>query len=162
LAAGVVIGPNNAKLRIVEFMDFQCPFCRSWSARLDSLMIEFPNEVQVSLHHMPIARIHPHAVAAAIASECADRQGRFPAFKRTLFVGQDEIGKEPWQEFARRANVPDIGAFTSCIALGTDSFPRIAYGQELAAKTNVSGTPTVWINGVVRRPTLVELRKLVQ
>jgi protein-disulfide isomerase len=132
-----------------------------WSGRLDSLLAEHPDAAQVSFHHWPL-RNHPHALPAAVASECADRQGAFAAFARALFARQDSIGVRPWRAFAERASVSDLEAFEACAALPADSFPRIQYGLDLAERVGATGTPTVWINGEVGRPTLAELRELAQ
>jgi protein-disulfide isomerase len=58
--------------------------------------------------------------------------------------------------------VSDLEAFEACAALPADSFPRIQYGLDLAERVGATGTPTVWINGEVGRPTLAELRELAQ
>jgi protein-disulfide isomerase len=142
-------------------MDFQCPFCRGWSARLDSLLAEHSESVRISFHHWPLSN-HPHALPAAVAAECAQQQGAFLPYARELFAAQDSIGVRPWKAFAETAGVPDLGAFEACAALPADSFPRIKYGRDLANRVGATGTPTVWINGQMRRPTLAELRELVQ
>jgi protein-disulfide isomerase len=160
-AAGILIGPEDAPIQIVELMDFQCPFCRAWSARLDSLAAEHPSAVQISFHHWPLP-YHEDAIPAAVAAECAHRQGAFQAFARTLFSRQEAIGGESWRAFAAVAGVPDLEAFEACSALPPDSFPRIQYGIDLATKTQARGTPTIWLNGQVARPSLEELRKLAE
>lgn len=159
---GIMIGPADAPVTIVEFMDLQCPACAQWALRVDSLVTEFPDQVQVVMHHFPISELHPHALPAAVAAECANRQDRFAAFARTVFSRQVLLGTMSWRDFARDAGVPDLDAFDSCADLPPDSFPRIAYGLDLALATGARGTPTVWINGELRKPSLEQLRQLVR
>jgi protein-disulfide isomerase len=160
LNTGIVIGPADAPIQIVELMDFQCPYCAGWSALVDSFLTEHPDAARVSFHHWPLPN-HPHALAAAVASECADRQGAFAEFTRVVFANQSSIGQWPWSTFAERAGVNDLPSYEACAAMPADSFPRIQYGLDLAERTGATGTPTVWINGQHRRPTLRELRRLV-
>jgi protein-disulfide isomerase len=161
VVTGIVFGTDNPVLTLVQFMDYQCPYCASWAARVDSLLAEAPDKVQVAFHHFPLTSIHPHAVAAAVVSECAHRQDRFVEMSRALFSRQKEIGERPWTEFAQDAGVPDVATFEACTLLPSDSFPRIAYGSDVGQKTGVMGTPTVWVNGSVLKPTLAEFRALL-
>jgi protein-disulfide isomerase len=96
------MGPLDAPVIVMEFMDFECPFCAAWAARVDSLVQEFPDKVRVVLHHFPLTGIHPQAMQAAIAAECADRQGAFPAFQRIVFGQQSVLGIKPWIDFAQK------------------------------------------------------------
>jgi protein-disulfide isomerase len=157
---GIRLGRADAPLTIIEFMDFQCPACASWSARVDSLLEEHGDEVQVVVHHYPLS-IHPQAVAAAVAIECAYQQDRFYQLQRVLFARRRDVGVVPVSQLASEAGIPDQGRFEKCVQLPADSFPRIAYGRSLGERTGVRGTPTVWVNGVVKRPTLAEFRKLL-
>ncbi len=163
MTTGIVVGPEDAPIQIVELMDFRCPFCREWSARLDSLRVEHPGSVRVSFHHWPLGA-HPDALAAAVAAECADRQGSFVEFSRTVYAEQTLLGQRPWREFADQAGVPDLDEFDACAAQPSEAFPRIQHGIELAGATGARGTPTVWINNRVMRPrpSLDELRAMAR
>jgi protein-disulfide isomerase len=145
-AQGILLGQSGARVTVTEFMDFQCPFCAGFVARADSLVAKFPNDVAVVVHHFPLG-IHPHAALAAIAAECAGRQGRFELAYRALFKDQKSIGTRPWREYATEARVGNLAAFDRCMKLPEDSFPRIAYGREIGKRNGVRGTPTIWING---------------
>lgn len=74
VATGIRTGPPDAVLTVIEFMDFECPFRARWAARMDTLLAEYPSKVRLATHHFPLG-IHGHAMAAAVAVECADRQG---------------------------------------------------------------------------------------
>jgi protein-disulfide isomerase len=143
-------------------MDFQCPFCAKWAARVDSVIEQVPTEVRVVFHHFPLSAIHAHALPAAIAAECADQQGIFPAFKKEVFHRQNEIGVTHWRDFAMEAKIPNITRFEQCIAMPTDSFPRIAHGLKLAADHRMTGTPTVWVNGQVSQPSTTALIEMAR
>ena len=160
-STGIKVGPDNAKLTIVEFMDLECPFCAAWAARVDSLISMHPEKVQVVFHHYPLEN-HPHAIPAAIAAECAHRQGAFYEFQRKALNTQKQFGSKNWQEFASESGVRDLDLFSGCVKLPADSFPRIAYGLALGKRTRVPGTPTIWINGKVDKPSLNELVALVR
>ena len=157
---GIVLGAPNPKLTIIEFMDFQCPFCARWASRVDSLLKEHPQDVQLVVHHYPIPS-HVSAIPAAIAIECAHEQERYLDFQHALFSDQKSLGVKPWTEYASAAGIPSIERFRRCVQMPADSFPRIGYGVELGKRSGVRSTPTVWINGIVRRPTLSEMRKMI-
>ena len=140
----LVAGKLPAPLVIVEFVDFECPFCGTFAEQVDTLKTEFP-EVAVVMHHFPVPQ-HKYAAPAAIVSECADRQGRGGEIYTALFDAQEEFGMKPWHDYAVVAGVPDLDTFDQCILLPQDSFPRIRYGQGLGEKNMVRGTPEVWAN----------------
>jgi protein-disulfide isomerase len=162
---GIMMGPMEAPVVVVAFMDFQCPYCARLATRLDSLSQEYPGKIQVAMHHFPLTS-HTLALPAAIAAECAERQGRFGDFVRAVFRRQAELneGVVDWSSVASEAGVPQLRIFEECAQMPVDSFPRIAYGQELGARTGVAGTPTVWVNGYreMSPPTLQRLRVLVE
>jgi hypothetical protein len=155
---GIRMGPATAAIVITEFFDFQCPYCAALVPRVDSLSAEFPGQIAIVVHHFPLSS-HPFAHAAAIAAECAHRQGRFEPFYRALLSDQRSLGQRPWRDYARTTGVSDLEAFDECITMPPDSFPRIAYGRRLGERTGVRGTPALWMNGrVMGRTDLATLR----
>jgi protein-disulfide isomerase len=124
-------------------------------------MDRYPEQVALVFHHFPLPS-HQHAAPAAIAAECADRQGRFWPMYRTLLAGQRTFGSVAWKNFAQEAGVPDHEAFAACLLLSADSFPRISEGIALGQRAGVVGTPTTWINGRVMRPSDAVLSKLLK
>jgi protein-disulfide isomerase len=161
-AAGHREGPMNAPVNIVEFADFQCPACRTFASTLKAIRSEFPREVAVTYRHAPLP-IHPFAVAAAQASECAADQGRFKEFHDALFIDQGAIGLAAWTRFAQSAGVPDIAAFERCVDAAA---PRAGLARDTtdAARLGVIGTPTVLVNGtaITGALSLDSLRALVR
>jgi protein-disulfide isomerase len=154
-------GPADAPVSIVVFSDFQCPACRKLAEHLKVVRAEFPG-VAIVHRHSPLD-IHPFAVDAARASDCAAQQGRFGPFHDALFAEQSSIGMTPWSSFARDAGVPDLPAFERCLASSDHSGPL---GRDTldARKLKVSGTPTYLVNGLqyVGTPPLDTLRAYIQ
>jgi protein-disulfide isomerase len=155
-------GPDDAPVTMVVFSDFQCPACRILVTHLKALRTEFPDDFAV-IHRHSLLSIHPFAVDAARASECAAEQNRFTAFHDVLFIDQASIGLAPWNRFAVNAGVPDVSAFDKCMDSRKPS--DVLHADTLAAnRLNVAGTPTLLVNGLrfVGTPPLDTLRSIVQ
>lgn len=145
LTIGLRAGSADAPLEVVEFADFQCPYCAKFEKTLEEVRAKYPDQVSVTLVHLPIP-YHDFAESAARVAECAHAQGRFEEMRPLLFNQQQAFGLVPWTEFARQANISDVEQFDLCVA---DSRPvaRIELGKRLAEKMDVRGTPTVLVNG---------------
>src|SRR5882724_646368 len=139
------VGPANARVKLVEFADFECPFCGEFYRTLSAVEKRYPVEVSLVFVHFPIPG-HRFAIPAARVAECAAEQGRFEAMYGQLFEGQDSLGLKPWSDYATAAGVPDLAAFDVCVKK-TDPIPRVEAGMELGKKLDVQGTPTLIING---------------
>lgn len=152
-ARGIAHGQLGAPITVVEFSDFQCPFCAQLSFALDSAIREFGKPVQLVHRHYPIAAIHPHARAAALASECAYAQSRFGAFRRELYTRQREIGERSWLSYADAAGVRSIPDFERCLR---DSVYLDRLEEDLSAgkRLGVSATPTLLINDMLHSGTM--------
>jgi protein-disulfide isomerase len=162
LDQGVRIGPPDARVQLIEFSDFECPFCASFHKELKTLRQRYPKEIALSYVHFPLPG-HRFAELAARVAECADAQGRFEAMHDVLFEQQRSFGLKPWGEFAAQAGVADASAFESCIR-GTEPLPRVAAGKQLSEQLGIRGTPTIFINGwkLGRPPNHVELESMVK
>jgi protein-disulfide isomerase len=142
---GQRIGPATAAVTIVEFSDFQCPFCRISAERLANLRAEFPTTVAVVYRHFPL-KSHLHAAAAAVAAECAGEQGKFWEMHGVLFGRQAELGEISWLDLADQAGISDLSLFRSCL----DEQSGIAAVKRDSAdgeRLGVRGTPTLLVNG---------------
>ncbi|MFC1646934.1 DsbA family protein [Patescibacteria group bacterium] len=82
-------GESDAKVVIVEFSDFQCPFCKRGKATINQIADEYKKDVKVVFKHLPLVAIHPHAQKTAEAAECAKDQGKFWEFHDQLFETQE-------------------------------------------------------------------------
>lgn len=145
-ATGSLLGPADAPLRIVEFSDFQCPFCATVRPELRKLQKEHPGKVAIVYRHLPLEKIHPHALLAANASECAGAQGRFEAYHDALFARQDSIGARDWRQYAEDARVSDLPEFERCVSERRYE-ARVADDMEEADRIGVRGTPTFIFDG---------------
>jgi len=144
--SAIRFGAEDPEIVVTIFMDFSCPFCRTVSFALDSVMAEMPGLVAVDFFHFPL-RGHLDAVPDAIKAECADRQGRFKEMYRILFATAGQRDLISNRGLAERAEIQDPGEFIECIQGMPEDFPRIARGREIGDSLGVSGTPTIWING---------------
>jgi protein-disulfide isomerase len=162
LAKGIRMGPTEAPVELMEFADFECPFCASFHKDLKVLRERYPARVALTYVHFPLP-MHRFAEPAARVAECAGDQGRFEPMHDHLFDEQDSFGLKPWSEFATEAGVSDSSAFETCIKR-TDPIPRVVEGKQLGKTLDVQGTPTVVINGwkLGRPPTLEELDHMVK
>jgi NhaA family Na+:H+ antiporter len=156
------IGPNTAAVKIIEFSDFQCPFCAKLAGLLDEVIAKHPHDVQVVFRNFPLEAIHPHARFAALAAQCAAIQGRFKEYHSFLFNHQDSLGTTPWVVVAERAAVPDTGAFSSCLQSSRSMLQLkadVAAGEALS----VNSTPAFLVNRFLVRgvPTALVLEKLI-
>jgi protein-disulfide isomerase len=162
LDRGVQMGRKDARVQLIEFADFECPFCSNFHKTLKGAAQKYPGQIALAYVHFPIQG-HRFAMPAARAAECANDQGRFEAMYDQLFEGQDQFGLKPWEDYAAVAGVPDITAFDACIKK-TDPIPRVEEGKALGAKLDVQGTPTIIINGwkLGRPPNAVELEGMAK
>ena len=147
-ATGQRMGPAAAPVQIVEFSDFQCPFCATFSETLRKVRAKYPDRVAVLYRYYPIQEIHPYARTAALAAECAGEQGRFEPYHDRLFAQQDSIGSKAWERFAVEAGVRDVDAFARCVR-EERLLARVDRDAELAEKSGIRLTPSIIIDGTL-------------
>jgi hypothetical protein len=94
LSKGPHMGPQQAKVQLIEFADLECPFCGSFHKTLKTVLDRYPNQVSLEYVHFPLPR-YRFAVPAARVAECAGDLGRFEAMYDLLFEQQDEFGLKP-------------------------------------------------------------------
>lgn len=140
-------GPANAPVRIVEFSDFQCPFCARAQTALGALEARYPGRIAIVYRHLPLTQVHAFAFAGALASECARDQGRFRPFHDVLFREQARIGQVPWSRFAAQAGVPDTAAFGECVRSRRHR-ARVEEDVRHARRLGVDGTPVFIVEGM--------------
>lgn len=121
---GHSMGPAGAVVTIVEFADYQCPYCRKSDRILTAIRDRHPNDVRIVYRHFPLA-IHDSAISAARAAECAALAGRFEPFHHLLFANATAIGVKRWTWFAAQAGIGDTVGFDSCMKQN-GGFPQIA------------------------------------
>jgi NhaA family Na+:H+ antiporter len=139
--------PGSVPVTIVEFADFQCPFCRKAAGVLDSVLSDHRGQISLVWRNTPLDQ-HHYAMGAARAALCATRQGAFPAFHDQLFAHADSLGRIPWTRFASAAGVHSLDAFAACLR-DTLAFPELARDTADAMRLGVVGTPTFLINDLL-------------
>ncbi len=149
LDAGHRLGPADAPVTILEFADYECPFCRTFQETLNAAEARYPGKIAVVYRNWPLA-MHRFAYPAARAAECAARQGKFWQYHDLLFAEQDSLGFKSFTDFARDAAVQDSAAFAAC-ARASAPVPAIDSDAALAMRLGGQGTPMVIINGVYYR-----------
>lgn len=143
-SSGPRVGNPNAPVTVVEFYDFQCPYCRTMEPRIREVFARHPQDIAIVYQNFPLD-IHQFATPAAHAADCADKQGSFKPFHDTLFAHTDSLAATPWTEFATRAGVRNLKEFQRCMADNTIQ-SKIDHDIDDAKEIGVTGTPTFLIN----------------
>lgn len=140
------LGPKDAKLTIVEFADFQCPYCKQESDVVRALAAKYSDRVRIIIRDFPIVELHPEALYAAEAAGCAEAQGKFWSMHDRLFAGQDAgFNKTAFDKMAQ-ASGADVAKFDACLASG-ERLKEIKDDQNAGTAAGVRGTPTFFFNG---------------
>ncbi|HEX5747020.1 MAG TPA: thioredoxin domain-containing protein [Archangium sp.] len=145
-ATGAAKGPENAPITIVEFSDFQCPYCSRAIETVDQVLKAYPNQVRLVFRHFPLD-FHAQAPKASEAALCAQDQGKFWEMHDKLFANQKALEVPALKGYAKELGL-DTGKFDKCL----DSGEKAAIVQADMAdgkKVGVNGTPAFFINGVL-------------
>jgi len=138
------VGPADAAITLVEFSDYQCPFCHRAQSSVDEVLKRYPGKVRFIHQEYPLAQ-HPRAFAAAVAARCANEQGRFWDFHRSLMT---EPGDFTDADLKRRASQfgMDASKLEACVGSGRfESDVNKAF--ESGSAVGVNSTPTFFVNG---------------
>lgn len=149
------IGNPDAPVVIIGFEDFQCPYCREEYPVLKNVLTQYPDQVLYVYRDFPLQTIHPQAVAAAQAAECADEQGKFWEYHDSLFANQSLLATAGiYSQIAQNVGL-DITTFDSCIAAQKYA-SEVQNDFDEGLLTGVDSTPTFVVNGQVYRGALNE------
>lgn len=139
-------GEKNAKVTIVEYSDFECPFCSRFHPTLVQLMNEYKGQVRWVYRHFPLSS-HPNAQKAAEASECAAEQGKFWELADKMFEKQAQgLTVAQVATYAQEAGVKDIKKFNDCVSSGKHA-ARVASDLAGGEAAGASGTPNSFVLG---------------
>ena len=134
-------GDKNAKITLVEYSDYQCPFCSRFHPTLVQLMNEYKGKVRWVFRHFPLSSIHPDSQKAAEASECASEQGKFCEMTDKMFEKQAlGVDVAKLAGYAQEAGVKDIKKFSDCLSSGKYA-ARVASDTASGEAAGVTGTP---------------------
>ena len=140
-------GPEDAPIVIVEFSDFQCPFCkRFFDETYQQLLAAYPGKIRFVFRHLPLTSIHPEAFPSAEASMCANEQNAFWQYHDKIFENQDRMGRELYIQIANDLEL-DATAFEDCLEAGKYK-DLVQQDLDFALNLGVRSTPTFFINGL--------------
>jgi len=139
-------GPENAPVTIVEFSDFECPYCRQWfTSSWPQLQKAYGSKIRLVYRDFPLTNIHPDAEPAAEAAGCAAEQNQYWQFHDRLFGGNN-LGEDVYVAYATALKL-DITKFKDCLSAHkyqADVQSDAQYGATLG----ITGTPTFFVNGI--------------
>jgi protein-disulfide isomerase len=138
-------GPDDAIVTLVEYGDFECPYCGRAESTIRQLLTDFGQDVRYVWRHLPLNDVHEHAQLAAEASEAAAAQGRFWDYYDSVFTDQAALTAKDLIERARGLGL-DVERFTDDLREHRYA-GRVADDVTSADESGVSGTPTFFING---------------
>ena len=139
------VGPEDAPVTLVEYGDYECPYCGMAHPIVKRAQRELGSRLRFVFRHFPLAEIHPHARLAAQAAEAAAAQGRFWEMHDTLFEHQDALEPEDLLGYAKLVGV-DTAQFARDLEAGTH-VKRIRDDFRSGVRSGVNGTPTFFVNG---------------
>ncbi|WP_414588473.1 DsbA family protein [Scytonema sp. PCC 10023] len=156
-------GSPQSKILLVEFSDFQCPYCAQAHKTLKQFMAKHKDEVTLVYKHFPLTSIHPQAMPAATAAWAAQQQGKFWEYQDALFTHQKELGEPLYLDIAENLNLDlekfkrdrqsraDKGERQSRADKGDRSYADTAIEKDiqLAERLGLSGTPFFVMNGQI-------------
>jgi protein-disulfide isomerase len=137
-------GADSAPVTIVEFSEFQCPFCARVLPTLKQVEDTYQGNVRIVWKHLPLS-IHKDALGAALAAEAARKQGKFWEYHDRLFANQNRLGPDELKQHAKDLQL-DLKRFEAD-SLNADEKKRIDADVAEAAKLGIGGTPGIFING---------------
>jgi predicted DsbA family dithiol-disulfide isomerase len=154
-------GPDDAPVTIVEFSDFECPFCGALFPTLKAVEKAYPDTVRIVYRQFPLTSIHPRAQKAAEASLCAFDQGKFWEMHDSLFENQRDLTVEALKRRAADLQL-DVSAFNGCLDSGRQA-ARVKADMADGATAGVRGTPTLFVNGrIIPGNQPAELRTIIE
>jgi protein-disulfide isomerase len=138
-------GPADAPVTIVEFSDFECPFCKRVHPTLTQLLAKYPGKLKLVYRDFPLENIHPQARRAAEAARCAEDQGKFWDYYEALFKGSPKLSPDDLKHYAKQVGL-DGTKFDACVAKDGHK-AAIQRDLEEGRKLGITGTPAFFING---------------
>lgn len=139
------LGSASAKITIVEFADFGCPYSKEESYVVRTLAQQYGDKVRFIYRDFPLTDLHPQAELAAEAGDCAQDQGKFWEMHDKMFSNQDDLSRDRLVQMAQELGLA-TGQFISCLDQGVHK-DEVAQDYQDGLNAGVYGTPTFFING---------------
>lgn len=138
-------GDANAQITMIEFSDFECPFCKIHKATVDKILNDYQGKVRLVFRHFPLTMLHPNAQKDAEASECASEQGKFWEMHDKIFAATPPLTVDILKSYAKDLKL-DTTKFNDCLDSGKYASKVNAMAGEGQA-AGVTGTPATFVNG---------------
>lgn len=139
------LGPRDARVVVVEFGDFECPACGAEFPVVKQLMDQYKDRVRFVFRDLPLTDIHPNALNAALAANCAFEQGKFWEMHDTLYTHQDALAEEDLKRYAVQLGLNSV-QFGDCWQ-SSKYLDEVENDTQTALSAGVQATPTFFING---------------
>jgi protein-disulfide isomerase len=153
-------GTANASVVVVDFSDFECPYCKQAVATEQYLLGKYAGKIKIVFKQFPLVNIHIDAMKAAQASECAHEQGKFWEYHDMLFDNQQRLADADLKSYAKYIGL-DSGRFDACLGSGIKEAIVLADLNE-GGRIGVRATPTFFVNGIqVSSPVQANVDKAV-
>jgi protein-disulfide isomerase len=146
-AADHALGSAHAPVTVVEYGDFECPNCKNAAPAVKMLLADHGDRIRFVYRHFPLEQPHPHALAAAEASECAGGQGKFWEMHDLLFANQTHLSLKHLHGYAERLGL-DMARYTA--EMDDEVYrQRVREHVDGGKRSHVRGTPGFFVNGVI-------------
>jgi protein-disulfide isomerase len=139
-------GPDDAAITLVEYGDYQCPYCGKAFPIVQALQRRFEGSLRLVFRNLPLTNVHPYAESAAETAEAASLQGKFWEMHDLLYEHQDDLTEPALLRYATEAGI-DVTELTTAIA-GGGPRERVQNDLNSAIRSGANGTPTFFINGL--------------
>lgn len=141
------IGSERAPVTLLEYGDFECPNCKQAAPAVKLLLERFSEQVRFVYRHFPLETLHPHALRAAEAAECAAAQGRFWPMHDLLFVNQDHLQGKHLRRYAEQLTL-DMARYDA--EMGDEVYlQRVREHIKGGRKSHLRSTPGFFVNGII-------------
>ena len=141
-----VRGNPDAKITMVEFSDFQCPYCEQAYAMVKALLRKYDGKVRLAYRDLPLEEVQSDIHGAGEASRCAGEQEKFWEYHDLLFENQDAYGESAFVSFAEHLSL-DVDQFSACLESGKFK-PLVQKDFDEGIRLGATGTPAFFINGI--------------
>jgi protein-disulfide isomerase len=154
-------GKKGAKVRVVEFADFECPYCSRAADTVRQLQEKYGDRVEFAYRHFPLRTIHPEAQGAAEAAQCAARQGKFWEMHDKLYAAQDRLDAASLKQHAAALGLDPI-KLDQCLTSGAGN-REVEEDLKKGEALGVEGTPTFFVNGrAVASPSVDAISQAIE
>jgi protein-disulfide isomerase len=142
-----ILGPQDAPITLIEFSDYECPYCRKWHTEVFPRLQEaYPGQIRYVYRDFPLVSIHSNAAPAAEAANCAADQDQYWEFSEKLFSMERSLTQSSYVEYARDLAL-DVDKFSACLE-SRQYQDEVTADYEYAANLGIRSTPTFFINGI--------------